>query len=78
MANFMSLDYLDPIEDFVDASLRVSREAECAGRPYTWNPLYNGRILDHHLSPIGADVWGRAVARRVALRVDPAERKMNP
>ena len=76
--NFMSVDYCDPIEDFVEASLRLSRKADRSGSPYPWNPLYNGRIQDHHLSPIGADVWGKTVARRIALLVEPVLDKKTP
>lgn len=77
VAKFLSYDYLDPIEDFIDASLRLARQRERTRLTFPGNPLYNVRLHDHHLSPLGADVWGRAVARRVALRndiVDPSIR----
>ncbi len=65
-----SLDYCFPIEDLADEFLRLSARAE-RGIPMTSaNPLYNGHLGDHHLSPLGCRIWGRALGRRIALLLE--------
>jgi hypothetical protein len=64
------LEYLDPINDFSNALLRVSIEELRHGAPIEGDPLFNGRIGDGHFSALGCKVWAEAVGRRVALLVD--------
>ena len=64
------LEYLDPIEDFVDAHLEASLASKRAGKYPTGNSLFNGRVGDAHFSPEGCRVWARAVARRLALVIE--------
>jgi hypothetical protein len=64
------LEYLDPIEDFVDAHLKASLESLKAGTFPTGNSLFNGRIGDAHFSAKGARVWAKAVARRLELLIE--------
>ena len=61
-----SLFYCFPIEDLVDEFVRLRVEARRSGRTLSSNPLYNLHLDDHHFSPRGAEVWGRALGRRVA------------
>ena len=65
-----SLHYVFPIEDLVDEFLRARSEARRSGRPSPSNPLYNTHIDDHHFSPLGCEVWGKALARRLALLLE--------
>ena len=37
------------------------------GKPTSPNPLFNGSLGDGHFSPLGCDVWARAVAKRLGL-----------
>jgi len=62
--------YLDPIEAFVDRNMAMILEADRAGRRPSTSPLYNGAIGDGHFSPIGAEVWAEAVARRLGLLLE--------
>ena len=60
------LEYLDPMEDFVTELLRqklVKQQEKQAASP---NPLFNGQLGDGHFSPLGCEVWARAVAARLA------------
>src|SRR5271166_6320386 len=59
--------YLDPFEDFATELLRLSTERQREGRPTSPNPLFNGSLGDGHFSPLGCDVWARAVAKRLGL-----------
>ena len=59
--------YLDPLERFLDENLRLKREAQLAGESYSRCKLYNRHIDDDHFSPLGAEVWADAVARRLSL-----------
>jgi hypothetical protein len=60
--------YCFPIEDLIDELLRLrAAEAAAGRRMISPNPLYNLHLGDHHFTPRGAEVWGRAVGRRVAL-----------
>ncbi len=60
--------YCFPIEDLIDEFLRIRAAATAQGRTMASpNPLYNLHLGDHHFTPRGCEVWGRAVGRRVAL-----------
>ena len=59
--------YLDPFEDFATELLRLSTERQREGRPTSPNPLFNGSLGDGHFSPLGCDLWARAVAKRLGL-----------
>jgi lysophospholipase L1-like esterase len=59
--------YLDPLEAFTDALLRVKNDAFRKGVPDP-DPFYNTRFLgDQHHSARGSDLWARVVARRLLL-----------
>jgi hypothetical protein len=62
--------YCNPIEDFVEADLRLTDERRSRSEPVLSSPLYNGHISDGHFSPEGSDVWARAVGRRLALLLE--------
>ncbi len=59
--------YLDPIEEFTTTHLSLKAEAVREGRPFPYSPLFNRRHSDHHLSPLGCDLWAKIVARRLRL-----------
>ncbi len=59
--------YLDPIDDFVNALLKIEIDATRQGGPPPGNPLFMGRIGDGHFSPEGCEVWAEAVGRRLTL-----------
>jgi lysophospholipase L1-like esterase len=66
--------FCDPTEAFIDEDLKL-REAEAArGVVKVESLLYNTSKGDGHLSPAGAALWGRVVARRLAhlLAIDDA------
>jgi hypothetical protein len=65
-----SLMYLFPIDDFVDAHLKLQRESERAGRPLSGCPLFNDAIGDGHFSAAGSAVWADSVGRRIILLLD--------
>lgn len=66
IASVTSIEYFDPTEDFVNENLprmaELMRRKEFVGH----SPLFNGHIADGHFSPIGSEVWARAVTRRLA------------
>lgn len=62
-----SLMYLYPIEDFADAQLVLKNEAIRKGEILEASPLYNCSFSDYHFSKAGAEVWAKAVARRLVL-----------
>jgi hypothetical protein len=64
------LEYLDPIEDFVNAHLEASLASRKAGKFPTGNSLFNGRVGDAHFSAGGCRVWAKAVARRLELVIE--------
>ena len=75
------IHYLDPIDEFADATARASRsKAPRRGEPVTGDPLFNGRIGDGHFSPRGCEVWAERVGRRVAApnQADRAVRERPP
>jgi hypothetical protein len=62
--------YVDPLEAFADALLRLKNEGVRRGAPNP-DPLYNTRYLgDQHYSALGSDLWARVVARRLLLAWD--------
>jgi len=62
--------YLDPIDDFVSAQLKLQTETKRAGRPLSRSPLYNSAINDGHFSATGSEVWADSVGRRLMLLLD--------
>ena len=64
------LEYLDPIEDFVTELLRQKLSRQREGQPTSPNPLFNGHLGDGHFSPLGCEVWARAVAARLVRVVE--------
>ena len=58
--------FCDPTDEFVTEHLRINIEEGRKGKPHI-SALYNEARGDPHLSPRGADLWGRIVARRLAL-----------
>ena len=56
--------YLNPFEEFLDEHLRLQREAGPDAHPDK-SLLFNGHINDNHFSPLGAELWAEAVARRL-------------
>jgi hypothetical protein len=65
-----SMMYLFPIEDFVNAHLRLLKENKRAGRELSGCPLYNDTIRDGHLSAAGSEVWADSVGRRIVLLLE--------
>ena len=60
------LNYVNPIEEFTDEHLRLRNEAIREGRPSSPSRLFNRHLMgDNHLSPLGAELWARIVARRL-------------
>jgi hypothetical protein len=58
--------FCDSTDAFIDEDLKVRSPNHASGRP---SHLYNGRLSDGHLSPDGAALWGRVVAKRIALLI---------
>jgi lysophospholipase L1-like esterase len=75
LAGISSLHYVFPIDDLVDEFLRLRLEPRKPGAPVTSNPLYNLHIEDRHFSPLGCEVWGKAVARRLSSLLKWRERE---
>jgi hypothetical protein len=68
--------YLDPFEDFATEYLRLTSQFRREGKPTSPNPLFNGSLGDGHFSPLGCEVWARAVAKRLSLLLaDDSTRK---
>jgi len=65
-----AIKFLDPTDAFVDAHLDLIVEAEHRGQPAAGCPLFNEDIKDGHFSALGADVWARAVGRRLLLLLE--------
>ncbi|MDB5351750.1 MAG: hypothetical protein JWN86_2997 [Planctomycetota bacterium] len=70
LSQVSSLLYCFPIEDLADEFLRLRIEADRGGYSLPSNPLYNSHIDDHHFSPRGTEIWGRALGRRLALLLE--------
>jgi hypothetical protein len=64
------LEYLDPIEDFVNAHLEAKLKLRKSGSHPTGNTLFNGRVGDAHFSAEGCRVWAKAVGQRLALVIE--------
>ncbi|MGO9596510.1 MAG: SGNH/GDSL hydrolase family protein [Isosphaeraceae bacterium] len=61
------LTYFDPIEAFADRSLKQYIATKRQGKDTSPNPLFNGHLADGHFSPLGCEVWARAVGHRLSL-----------
>jgi lysophospholipase L1-like esterase len=76
-----SLEYYYPIEEFANALLTLTNGAKHRGvGGLIYCPLFNDELGDHHFSPIGSEVWARAVGRRLLLLLDrdPAPAEQQP
>jgi lysophospholipase L1-like esterase len=69
--------FLNPIEEFIDAHLKLVSAAKRAGKPALGSPLFNEVWRDDHFSALGSEVWAAAVGRRLAL-IWNRERASNP
>lgn len=78
LARVLSYEYLNPTEEFVEAHLRRVNAGLKEGRVERSSPLYNGHLDDGHFSPLGAEVWAQAVARRLALILERRETRQPP
>ncbi len=68
----IGIEYLDPIESFVNEHLaRVLEGSRAGNRPMT-SPLFNGVIADGHFSAIGSEVWAAAVGQRLVFLLENA------
>jgi lysophospholipase L1-like esterase len=65
-----SRTYLDPMEDFINAHLKVRLEEKRKGRTPTGCVLFNDSIEDDHFSPAGSEVWAESVGRRLILLLE--------
>jgi hypothetical protein len=64
------IEFLNPIEAFVNAHLEIFNDGVRNGqRPYSC-PLFNVQIGDGHFSAKGSEVWADAVGRRLALLIE--------
>jgi hypothetical protein len=68
----VGMNYLDPIEEFTNEYLRQTTDRLRRGEPTTPNPLFNGQLGDGHFSPLGCEVWARAVGTRLVLLIEKA------
>jgi len=70
--------FCDSTDAFIDEDLKVRPPG--VPTPNGRSPLYNARLTDGHLSPTGAAVWGKTVARRLALLIgkEPGKRGQEP
>jgi hypothetical protein len=64
------LTFLDPTDDLINAHLRVLIDGERRGNRPQDCPLYNRKIGDGHLSPLGSKVWADAVSQRLCLLLE--------
>src|SRR6185437_4261005 len=70
IGSWSTLSYCNPLDDFIEEFLRLKVEGEKNGHPVSGCPLFNDRINDPHFSAKGAEVWGRALGRRVGLLLE--------
>jgi hypothetical protein len=74
VANLMELPgiwFCDSTDAFIDADLKVRPRSNPGGdRLNGRSHLYNGDLGDGHLSPTGAALWAKIVARRLALLLE--------
>jgi hypothetical protein len=61
------LTYFDLVETFVDEHLRQNVAMKRQGKDTSPNPLFNGQLADGHFSPLGCEVWAKAVGHRLCL-----------
>jgi hypothetical protein len=60
--------YLDPTEDFLNEHLRLMAAGPPPGQESpNWSPLYNLHLGDGHYNARGTELWGRLLARRLAV-----------
>jgi hypothetical protein len=62
-----SLRFLDPIEDFADALLKLQIRAGPNNPRSKDRPLFNDAMRDYHFSAAGSRVWAEAVGSRLLL-----------
>jgi hypothetical protein len=62
--------YLDPFEAFATELLVQTNHRQREGRPTSPNPLFNGSLGDGHFSPLGCEVWARAVGARLTILLE--------
>jgi hypothetical protein len=68
--NTPSLFYLSPIDDFVNAYVKLKNQSKRTGRALWGCPLFNDAIGDGHFSAAGSEVWAESVGRRIRLLLD--------
>jgi hypothetical protein len=66
------IEFLDPIESFVNDHLARMLQATHAGKRPATSPLFNGVISDGHFSAIGSEVWAAEAGRRLVLLLEKA------
>ncbi|MBV8488176.1 MAG: SGNH/GDSL hydrolase family protein [Planctomycetaceae bacterium] len=59
--------FCDPTDILVDEDLKLRLDHGHRALLDYRSPLYNGHLSDGHLSPRGAELWGKVVAQRVTL-----------
>lgn len=64
------LNFLDPIDDFINAFLKLEIEGRRLGARPTGCPLFNEAIGDGHFSALGARAWAESVGRRLVLLLE--------
>ncbi len=72
------IEYLDPIESFVNEHLALLiTRTRTGNRPQT-SPLFNGVIGDGHFSVLGSELWARVVGERLVLLFEKAQLPATP
>jgi hypothetical protein len=71
------VQYLNPIDAFLNENLRMRRAAMDEHRQFAKSELYNHAIHDDHFSPAGADLWARIVAERLSLILETIEPRLS-
>jgi hypothetical protein len=66
-----SLIYCDPLNEFVDEHMKLTKLATQGESVSLRSQLFNRRIDDDHFSPRGAQLWAEIVGRRLTLLLDP-------
>jgi hypothetical protein len=69
----LGVAYFDPIEAFTEEHLRQSLQRRREGKPSTPSPLFNGHLGDGHFSPLGCELWARAVGDRLKRLLEASE-----
>ena len=65
IAGGSSMNYLDPMESFVDEEINLRIDEARRGEEKRASALFNGHLGDGHFSPRGARLWAELVGRRV-------------